>query len=119
MSTESPSRDGIPTCADVIDRIDVGTVLPLRRRRDLASAVRRFCRLQNRRPQDVPADPADLRRLLAQMSPITAALSDGSFRNLKSLLGKALIAAGITSVPRRSRTPLAPEWRTGQRRSAP
>jgi integrase len=45
------------------------------------------------------------------MSAITAALSQGSFRNLKSLLGKALIAAGITSVPRRSRTPLTPEWR--------
>jgi integrase len=111
MSTEYPSRTMIPTCADVIERIDSRTDLPLRRRQDLGSAVRRFCRLQSRQPQDVPADPADLRRQLAQMSAVTAALSPGSFRNLKSLLGKALIAAGITTVPRRSRTPLTPEWR--------
>jgi integrase len=39
-----------------------------------------------------------------------AGLSRGGLRNLKSLFGKALIAAGITSVPRRSRTPMAPEW---------
>jgi integrase len=105
------SRAGIPTCADVIERINIGTDLTPRRRQDLGSAVRRFCRLQSRQPHDVPADPADLRRQLAQMSPMTAGLSRGSFRNLKSLLSKALIAAGVTSVPRRSRTPLAPEWR--------
>ncbi len=111
MSMETLSRAGIPTCADVIERINIGTDLTLRRRQDLGSAVRRFCRLQSRQPHDVAADPTDLRRQLAQMSPMTAGLSRGSFRNLKSLLSKALIAAGVTSVPRRSRTPLAPEWR--------
>lgn len=111
MSTETLSRAMIPTCAGVIERIDRRTDLPLRRRQDLSSAVRRSCRLQSRQPHDVAADPADLRRQLAQMSAPTAGLSRGSFRNLKSLLGKALIEAGITSVPRRSRTPLGPEWR--------
>ncbi len=111
MSREIPSRAVIPTCADVIERIDGRTDLPLRRRQDLCSAVRRFCRLQNRSPHDVPADPADLRRQLGQMSAVSAALSQGSFRNLKSLVSKALIAAGITTVPRRSRTPLTPDWR--------
>jgi hypothetical protein len=110
MSMETLSRAGILTCADVIERINIRTDLTLRRRQDLGSAVRRFCRLQSRQPCDVPTDPADLRRQLAQMSPMTAGLSGGSFRNLKSLISKALIAAGITSVPRRSRTPLAPEW---------
>jgi hypothetical protein len=110
MSTETASRT-IPTCADVIGRIDGRTDLPLRRRQDLSSAMRRFCRLQSRQPHDIPADPADLRRQLAQMSALAAGLSQGSFRNLKSLLGKALIEADITTVPRRSRTPLGPEWR--------
>jgi len=110
MSTETASRT-IPTCADVIGRIDGRTDLPLRRRQDLSSAMRRFCRLQSRQPHDIPADPADLRRQLAQMSAPAAGLSQGSFRNLRSLLGKALIEAGITSVPRRSRMPLGPEWR--------
>jgi hypothetical protein len=110
MSTESLSPTVIPTCADVIERIGIRTDLPLRRRHDLSSAVRRFCRLQNRLPHDVCADPVDLRRQLVQMSPMTAGLSRGGFRNFKSLFGKAVIAAGITSVSRRSRTPLAPEW---------
>ena len=111
MSTGSLSPTSIPTCADVIERIGVLTDLPLRRRHDLSSAVRRFCRLQNRLPHDVPAEPVELRHHLAQMSPITTGLSPGGSRNLKSLLGKAAIAAGVTSVPRRWRTPLAPEWR--------
>src|SRR6516225_5592570 len=111
MSIGSLSPISIPTCADVIERIGIQTDLPLRRRHDLSSAVRRFCRLQNRPPHDVRADPMELRHQLKQMSPIITGLSPGGFRNFKSLLGKALIAAEVTSVPRRSRTPLAPEWR--------
>jgi len=111
MSIGFLSPTSIPTCADVIERIGILTDLPLRRRYDLSSAVRRFCRAQNSPPHDVRADPAELRHRLAQMSPITIGLSPGGFRNLKSLLGRALIAAEVTSVPRRSRTPLAPEWR--------
>jgi integrase len=110
MSIGSLSPISIPTCADVIERIGIQTDLPLRRRHDLSSAVRRFCRLQNRPPHDVRADPMELRHQLKQMSPIITGLSPGGFRNFKSLLGKALIAAGVTSVPRRSRTPLTPEW---------
>jgi integrase len=53
----------------------------------------------------------ELRHQLKQMSPIITGLSPGGFRNFKSLLGKALITAGVTSVPRRSRTPLTPEWK--------
>jgi len=44
------------------------------------------------------------------MSAVASGLRPGSFRNLKSLVGKALITAGVTSVPRRSRAPLAPVW---------
>src|SRR6516225_7736353 len=111
MSTGSLSPTSIPTCAVVIERIGALTDLPLRRSHDLSSAVRRYCRLQNRPPHDVRADPVELRHHLAQMSPITTGLSPGGFRNLKSLLSKALLATGVTSVPRRSRTPLALEWR--------
>ena len=111
MPTGSLSPISIPTCADVIQQIGIRTDLPLRRRQDLSSAVRRFCRLQNRPPHDVRADPMELRHQLKQMSPIITGLSPGGFRNFRSLLGKALIVAGVTSVPRRSRTPLALEWR--------
>jgi integrase len=99
------------TCADVIEHIGNRTDIPPRRRQDLTSAVRRVCRLRHRNPGDVLADVDNLRRELAQMSCASSGLSPGSYRNLKSLFGKALIAAGVTTVPRRSRAPLAPEWR--------
>ena len=111
MSIGALSPISTPTCTDVIERIGIRTDLPPRRRHDLSSAVRRFCRLQNRPPHDVRADPMELRHQLKQMSPIITGLSPGGFRNFKSLLGKALITAGVTSVPRRSRTPLTPEWK--------
>jgi hypothetical protein len=111
MSMKTPSRDTIATLADVIDRINRRVDLSSRRRQDLTSAVRRFCRDLGCPPQELLADAADLRRRLARLSPLSAGLSPGSLRNLKSLVGKALIAAGIVSVPGRSRTPLAPNWR--------
>src|SRR5205814_1932247 len=52
-----------------------------------------------------------VRREFAQMSPAGIGLSCGSFRNLKSLVSQALLMAGITTVQRRSRTPLLPAWR--------
>ena len=107
MSTESVSR----TCADVIELIGNRTDMRPRRRQDLTSAVRRFCRLLHRSPRDVSVDVDRLRRELAQISSATSRLSPGSCRNLKSLFGKALIAAEVITVPRRSRAPLAPDWR--------
>ena len=107
MSTETVSR----TCADVIQLIENRTDIPPRRERDLISAVRRMCRLLQRDPSDVPANPDQLRRELAHMSPGGSALSSGSLRNLKSLVGKALITVAVTSVPRRSHAQLAPTWR--------
>src|SRR6516225_8390060 len=109
MSTDSLSPTA-PSYDDVIARIGLRADLPPRRRQDLASAVRRFCRIEGHSPPDVVVDPDDLRRRLSQMSPRTSGLSRGGLRNLKSLLGKALIEAGIASVRRRSRTRLPPEW---------
>src|SRR6516162_3933565 len=99
MSTESMSL----TCADVIEHIGNRTDISLRRKQDLTSAVRRVCRLLHRSPQDVSVDVDKLRRKLAEMSLAASRLSPGSYRNLKSLFGKALIAAKVTTVPRRSR----------------
>lgn len=106
MAMESVSR----TCADVIEHIGSRTDIPIRRRQDLISAVRRLCRYLHRDARDVPADPDELRRQLAWMSPAASGLSPGSVRNVKSLIGKAMDIAGATTVPRRSRAALTPAW---------
>lgn len=111
MSIESPSRSSAPTIADLIEVLNGRADLPHRRQQDLASALRRFCRNQGRTPNETSAEPTSVRQELAGMSPAGTGLSPGAFRNMRSLIGQALLLAGITSVPRRSRTPLLPTWR--------
>jgi integrase len=45
------------------------------------------------------------------MSPQSTGLSPGAVRNLKSLVGQALLLAAVTTVPQRSRTPLTLAWK--------
>ena len=111
MSTEILSRGAVQTFAELIEAIIRRTDLPPRRRQDLVSALRRFCRYQHREPAEVNAEPTSVRRELAQMSPMGTGLSRGSFRNLKSLVGQALLMAGIATVRRRSRILPSPAWR--------
>lgn len=113
MSMESSSRSPLTpmTLAEAIERVMARTDIPERRRWELCSAVRRLCRALGRLPSDVLADPTELRRRLAQMSPMAAGLSRGGWRNLKSLVSKALLTAGLISLPRRSQMPLPSPWR--------
>lgn len=111
MSTESLSRSSYQTFADLIAAINQRTDLPLRRRQDLTSALRRFCRLQHQDPGEISAESVKVRQELAQMSPRGTGLKPGSLRNLKSLVGKTLQMTGITAIPRRARYPLSLEWK--------
>ena len=111
MSTETLSRNSVQTFAELIEAINRRADLPLRRRQDLVSALRRYCRHQHREPAEVNAEPTGVRREFAQMSPAGTGLSPGGFRNLKSLVSQALLMAGITTVQRRSRILPSPAWR--------
>jgi hypothetical protein len=111
VSTESPSRSSVPTFSDLIEAINQRADLPLRRRQDLTSALRGFCRIQHRDPGEISVEPTKVRRELAHMSPRATGLKPGSLRNLRSLVGKALLMTGITTLPRRSRYPLSSDWK--------
>jgi integrase len=110
VSTASLSRTSVSTIAELIAAINGRAELRHRRRQELASALRRFCRKQRRNAADVSAEPASVRQELESMSPQNTGLSPAAFRNMKSLVGQALLLAEVTSVPRRSRTPLLPAW---------
>jgi integrase len=99
------------TLAEVAIVIQARGDLPDWQRRELCSAIRTLCRVFGQPPADVPADPALLRRRLANLSAAAAGLGAGSWRNVKSRVNKALAIAGISSGNGRSRTPLLPEWK--------
>jgi len=80
-------------------------------RRDLGSAIGTVSRALGQIPADLPADAALLRRRMKDLSAPAVGLSSVSWRNAKSLVGKALALAGITIVAGRAKTALMPEWR--------
>src|SRR4051812_17786857 len=110
MSTKSPSRDSPTTLDDVVRRVALMEDLTDQRRRDLASAVRRFADLQNRQLADIPADIEALRRQIALIIPAAVGMTIRRWSNLRSLLVTALKLTGA-SVIRRRTTPLSPAWR--------
>jgi integrase len=111
MSTAKSSLTAFPTLAGVIDRLDSLSEVPKQHRADLKSAVRFFCRAIGQQPADIIADPAKLTSVLRTMTPASTCATVERLRNAKSLLGKALQSAGVTSLPRRSRQPVSDAWR--------
>ena len=112
MSTPSASRAPIPaTLGDVVDVIQSRSDLQPWLQRDTCSAIRTACRALGQIPADVPADAAILRRRMKDLSAPAVGLSRGSWRNTKSLVGKALALAGITIVAGRAKAALMPGWK--------
>lgn len=99
-----------PTMADVLDRLVTNPDVSAGRLVALRSAVRTYCRAQAKDPAAVSAEPRAVREVLSHLTPGALGISPQSFLNLRSLVGKALDAAGIETIPVRIRTPLAPAW---------
>lgn len=98
------------TMADVLDRIAALPDPDRGRRSGLTSAVRTFCRGLGKGPLDLSAEPRAVREGLTRLSAGSLGLSRQSFSNFRSLLGKALAAAGIDTIGVRYRTRLSPVW---------
>ncbi len=110
MSTEptsltAPNLDAVIRA--VLARDDIG----LRRRQEMASAVRVMSRLLGQPATDIPADPRLLRGRIAQITATGAGLSAARWRNVKSLFNAALTITGASTMGRRSTAALQPEWR--------
>lgn len=78
---------------------------------DLRSAVRTVARVLGLPPAAVTAHPGALGRLLAGVVPAAHGLRPARWRNVRSLLGKALDLAGADLLPGRAVEPLPPAWR--------
>ena len=105
MSPLTPSR---ATLEDVISLIS-GSNSRDRQKQDMRSAVRTVARLLGAEPVSIPAELASLRRRLETIAPEAHGLSRGRWRNVRSLLLKALALARPTMAGRNVQ-PILPEW---------
>lgn len=96
---------------DVIRTIQARDDISLRRRRELASAIRVMGRLLGQPVTEIPADPGLLRARITQITATSAGLSEARWRNVKSLFNAALTIVGASAMGRRSNATLLPEWR--------
>jgi len=115
MAPMSPSRNPFadpraPTFADLIDRIEADDELPLRLRQNLTWAFRAVARAIGKEPTAVPAHPEFLRKALDQAAPASVGLSHRAWNNARSLAGKALHRAGLTSIPNHYQAAFSPAW---------
>jgi len=110
LSTESTSLS--PARLDeVIRKIHARNDISLRRRREMASAIRVMGRLLGQSLTDIPADPRLLSARIGQITATSAGLSEARWRNVKSLFNAALTIVGASAMGRRSNAALRPEWR--------
>lgn len=98
------------TLAAVISRLDAMDNLPLKRRRDLTSAVRTFSRLVGSAPERLAADPAVLSGRLPTASPAASGITPARWRNVKSLVREALRLTGAPVFAGRQRNGMSDRW---------
>jgi integrase len=100
---------GIPTFADLLERVHSDPDLTQQRRADLRSAVRGFARLMGQEPALMPALPSLYRRRLAGLNPAATGLSAKRLANIKADVMHCLRRYG--AVKRRNALPgLDPAW---------
>jgi hypothetical protein len=98
MSTETKSPHGLttqPTLANVLDRLPLVTNLSERRRKELASDVRSFCRIVELPVDRVVASTPVLRQLAERANPAARRVTHRRWSNILSGLRKALQLTGI------------------------
>ncbi|MBJ7533658.1 site-specific integrase [Rhodomicrobium vannielii ATCC 17100] len=86
--------------------------LPVQTRRELASAIKRFCQISGVEPGQVAADPMAIRCLRARASWQLAGISEQAWRNILSRVTRSFELAGIDVARRHRRSRLIPEWQS-------
>ena len=110
---DPPSRGPRPgpasTLAEVAAAVRTAGLAP-HRTQDLIAALNTTARVLGRPLTDIPADPALLRRRLAEATPLAYGVNPRRWTNVRSLLAAALRLVGPLSPSRRSAAPLPPAW---------
>ena len=99
-----------PTMADVIAVVMADATIPLVRRRNLASSVRRLCKALGSEPSKVAADYVDIRDRLKRFHHLEAGIKKKRWQTITSDVNAALAIAGITKGKTRGLAPPSPPW---------
>ncbi len=81
------------TLADVLAIVAAADLAPVRRR-DMISAINRFCEMAGRSPSETPPEACEVRAELRKIRPAKFGVSAKTFSNLKCSLAAALRQAG-------------------------
>src|SRR5258708_7003754 len=100
----------LPTFADLIARVQGDATLPPSKRQNWTWGLRAVARAVGKDPVAVPAHPEFLRRVLKLAAPASIGLSRAAWNNARSLMGKVLEWAGLTSLPGHYQAALTPAW---------
>ena len=110
MSIEPPSLTAPTTLDAVINAVLARTDIGVRRRQEMASAVRVMSGLLGQPASAIPADPQLLKGRVAEITATGAGLRPARWRNVKSLFNAALTITGASTMGRRSTAALRPDW---------
>lgn len=110
VSTQILSHRPPTSLQGVIDSVLARSDLQARRRQDLASACRTIARLVGLPPYEIKVDPAEMRAWMKRLPPRPTGMSSGHCRNTKSRFGQAVALAGATTMGKRSKAVIGPDW---------
>ena len=104
------TSSGIPTnMAEVLARVEASPGRT-RKRVEMASALRRIGDVLRRPLEDIPADPQELRSLLAGATPASVGMTKERWSRVRSLLGAALRETGCDLEPGHAVGGRSPAW---------
>jgi len=113
LHTKPPTAH-IMTLADAkaaIKKLPATTSCQQRHHAEAISAFTRVAELAGRTPEDVPATPAAVQKLLDGLNPVLANLSTGGFQNLKSHLRRGFSLLGFTAKKPAAKAEPTPAWK--------
>ena len=99
------------TLAHVLDRILADQGLEKRDRHDIASAIRTLSKAVGRPPAEILASAPTIRARLEGITPSSVGLTPARFRNVVSLIRRALNHTGVADWPAPHQRALMPDWR--------
>lgn len=108
--TASPQSWAPPTLADLRDRIGGMDDLPVQKRNELRSAIKRFCDAVDLQPAEIRAMPAEVSRLIDKANPAKAGISKARWSNILSSLRCALEIGHQFSRRLKKGAPMTEAW---------